>query len=49
MAMWPNRGETDPRPALGESYRQVAPVAPREPVVPDDAPAAYRLPIVEAG
>lgn len=46
MAMWPNKGETDTRPAVGESYAQVEAVAPRDPVVPVDAPAALRLPIV---
>lgn len=46
MAYWPNRGEVDPRPALGDGYRRIEPVAPKAPVVPDDAPAALRLPIV---
>jgi cholesterol oxidase len=46
MAMWPNRGETDPRPPTGTPYRRLAPVAPRHPVVPADAPAALRLPVV---
>jgi cholesterol oxidase len=46
MAFWPNKGESDPRPALGSSYAPVGPVAPVHPVVPDDAPAALRLPIV---
>lgn len=46
MAMWPNKDETDARPAMGESYAQVEAVAPRSPVVPVDAPAALRLPIV---
>jgi len=46
MAMWPNRGETDTRPAVGETYRVVEPVQPKSPIVPDDAPAALRLPIV---
>src|SRR4030095_11935073 len=40
MAMWPNKGEADPRPALGEAYRQVDPVAPQAPAVPATAPAA---------
>ena len=44
MAMWPNRGDADPRPAPGASYRKVAPVAPRSPAVPADAPAALRQP-----
>lgn len=47
MAMWPNKGEVDERPAMGQTYRQVAAVAPKNPVVPDHAPAALRLPIVE--
>lgn len=34
MAMWPNRGEPDPRPPLGSPYRRVAPVPPRHPVAP---------------
>ncbi|WP_019928619.1 GMC oxidoreductase [Nocardia sp. BMG111209] len=46
-ALWPNRGEADPRPAAGAPYRRISPVAPRQPVVPDSAPAALRLPIAE--
>ncbi|WP_370971251.1 GMC oxidoreductase [Amycolatopsis sp. cg9] len=46
MAFWPNRGEADPRPELGEEYRRVAAVAPKNPVVPSDAPGALRLPVV---
>ena len=46
MAFWPNRGEPDTRPELGEPYRRLQPVAPMNPVVPADAPAALRLPIV---
>lgn len=44
MALWPNKGERDPRPALGAAYRRLAPVAPNRPVVPESAPAALRLP-----
>jgi cholesterol oxidase len=44
MAMWPNRGEPDPRPQPGDPYRRVAPVPPRHPVVPPSAPGALRLP-----
>jgi cholesterol oxidase len=45
-ALWPNKGEDDVRPAQGEPYRRLAPVAPRNPVVPHDAPGALRhLPI----
>ncbi len=43
MAHWPNRGEPDPRPALGEPYQRVAPVAPNNPAVPPSAPAALHL------
>ncbi|WP_243056753.1 GMC oxidoreductase [Nocardioides sp. SR21] len=46
LAFWPNKGEADPRPDLGSSYTRIEPVAPRSPVVPDDAPGALRLPIV---
>ncbi|TNM40353.1 GMC family oxidoreductase [Nocardioides albidus] len=46
MAYWPNKGERDARPALGEAYRQIEPVTPKAPAVPATAPAALRLPIV---
>ena len=47
MALWPNKGDRDPRPPLGAAYQRVAPAAPRNPIVPSSAPAALRLPIVE--
>jgi cholesterol oxidase len=43
FALWPNRGETDPRPALGERYLPLEPVPPARPAVPAHAPAALRL------
>ena len=46
MALWPNQGEADPRPTLGTTYQRIAPVPPSHPAVPEDAPAALRLPIV---
>lgn len=46
MAYWPNKGEQDARPELGAGYERIQPVAPKAPVVPADAPAALRLPIV---
>ena len=46
MAFWPNKGEPDPRPALGASYQRVEPVAPAHPAVPAAAPGVLRLPIV---
>ncbi|MBF4161362.1 FAD-dependent oxidoreductase [Nocardioides acrostichi] len=45
VALWPNQGEVDPRPALGEAYEPVTPVPPLRPVVPEAAPGALRLPI----
>ncbi|QYN25655.1 GMC oxidoreductase [Amycolatopsis sp. DSM 110486] len=47
MALWPNKGEADPRPALGSAYRRITPVAPLKPTVPTTAPGALRLPIVD--
>jgi cholesterol oxidase len=49
MSFWPNKGEADPRPALGAGYARIEPVAPRRPAVPPTAPAALRLPIVGIG
>ncbi|MFS3128212.1 FAD-dependent oxidoreductase [Nocardioides sp. Bht2] len=43
LALWPNKGEQDQRPALGERYLAVPVVAPRQPVVPAGAPAALPL------
>ena len=43
MALWPNKGDCDERPLLGAPYVRLAPVAPRAPIVPADAPAALRL------
>ncbi|GLW30940.1 GMC family oxidoreductase [Actinoplanes regularis] len=44
MSFWPNRGEPDPRPALGSAYQRLAPVAPVRPAVPVGAPGALRTP-----
>ncbi len=46
MSFWPNKGDEDPRPALGSEYERLEPVAPNDPVVPESAPGALRLPIV---
>ena len=43
MALWPNRGDTDPRPPLGQPYRRLPPISPRQPVVPSGAVAELRL------
>ncbi|WP_426246890.1 GMC family oxidoreductase N-terminal domain-containing protein [Nocardioides sp. LHG3406-4] len=49
MALWPNQGEPDPRPPLGQPYERISPVAPVRPAVPTSAPGALRLPIKSAG
>jgi cholesterol oxidase len=49
MSLWPNNGETDLRPALGEPYRRLDPVPPRHPAVPEDAPAALGYGLVRLG
>lgn len=41
-ALWPNNGENDQRPAQGEPYRRLDPIAPKAPVVPAEAPGALR-------
>lgn len=47
MSFWPNKGDTDPRPAQGAAYRRTAPVEPKYPAVPDHAFGALRLPFLE--
>ncbi len=45
-SLWPNSGEDDQRPAQGQAYRRLEPIAPKNPVVPVDAPGGLRhLPI----
>ncbi|EHR60496.1 GMC oxidoreductase [Saccharomonospora cyanea] len=48
MALWPNKGEPDPRPPLSAPYERIAPVAPDHPIVPTTAVGALRLPIFPA-
>jgi cholesterol oxidase len=46
-ALWPNKGDEDLRPAQGQPYRRLDPIAPRNPVVPAEAPGGLRnLPII---
>lgn len=45
MAHWPNKGEQDSRPALGEEFKLIEPVRPKNPIVPIGAAASLRLPI----
>ncbi|MGF2943828.1 GMC oxidoreductase [Mycobacterium sp. Lab-001] len=46
-SLWPNKGESDQRPLQGDTYRRLAPIVPRHPVVPADAPGALRWGPVE--
>ncbi|MEB3050467.1 GMC family oxidoreductase [Mycolicibacter sp. MYC123] len=41
-SLWPNNGETDLRPAQGEAYRRLDPIAPKNPAVPAHAFGALR-------
>ncbi len=41
-SLWPNKGETDQRPAQGQPYQQLSPIAPKYPVVPPKAPGGLR-------
>jgi cholesterol oxidase len=43
MAYWPNKGEPDPRPPLGELYRAAPVVPPHHPAVPPGAPGELRI------
>jgi cholesterol oxidase len=46
MSFWPNKGEPDQRPALGDDYARLSPIQPTSPAVPEHAVGALRLPIV---
>jgi cholesterol oxidase len=49
MALWPNKGEADPRPAQDAAeYRRLEAVAPRSPAVPDTAFARLDLSVSAA-
>jgi cholesterol oxidase len=43
MALWPNKGDADGRPSMGEEYRRLEPISPRSPSVPAGAPAELRV------
>jgi len=49
MALWPNRGEIDHRPPVGEGYRRLDPIPPKAPVVPPNAPGALNYRSVPLG
>ena len=40
MALWPNKGDPDQRPDLGDPYQSVVPITPITPTVPAEAPAS---------
>ncbi len=42
-SLWPNVGDADPRPPMGEPYVRLAPMPPRAPVVPVGALGELRL------
>lgn len=44
-AHWPNKGEADQRPALGEAFKIIDPIAPVNPVVPKGAYAELAVSI----
>ena len=43
LSLWPNKGETDPRPPLGRATSASSPSLPHRPVVPAGAPGELRL------
>ena len=43
MSLWPNKGDVDTRPPLGDGYERVEPVLPHRPIVPAGAPGELRL------
>ena len=43
MSLWPNKGESDPRPPLGSGYQRIKPVTPHKPIVLKGAPGELRL------
>ena len=43
LSFWPNMGEADPRPSVGDEYHSLPAVAPNDPVVPPGAAAELRI------
>ena len=48
-SLWPNKGEDDQRPAQGQSLPRLAPIAPKHPMVPVDAPGGPAPPADHTG
>jgi len=42
LSFWPNKGEVDARPTIGDGYSRIDPVTPQSPVVPTGAPAELK-------
>ncbi len=42
FSLWPNKGEADTRPPQDSPYTRLAPIVPKNPSVPAEAPAALR-------
>lgn len=43
FSLWPNKGESDPRPPQGSDYQKLSWVRPRSPFVPEGAYGALRI------
>lgn len=43
LSLWPNKGEADKRPAQGEKYQMLSPIAPHAPFVPKGAHGELRV------
>ena len=43
FSMWPNKGESDPRPAQNSKYERLSAVAPIKPFVPKGAVGELRV------
>jgi len=43
FSMWPNKGESDPRPAQNSPYKKVDQIFPKQPFVPAGAPGELRV------
>ena len=43
FSFWPNKGESDPRPAQNSTYQRIPRVVPNNPFVPENAPAALKV------
>jgi cholesterol oxidase len=43
LSLWPNKGESDHRPAQGQGYQMLSPIAPRSPLVPAGSHGELRI------